>query len=148
MSNRALNRTAVPQTNFLLIKERNGSCIYVDKKAGIVKITWLEIVDQDTATEIIHTLVKLMKSGLFSKILMTRDDLTRFTDEANIWMRDFLMENRYKFNYKISRIAGVTPDAFRANIFSNFIKTALQVIFPGIKISNFEFEESAMEWLV
>jgi len=134
-------------TTLRLFKERNGSSIHVDKRTGILKITWVEIVDQETAMEIIQTLVKLMNSGIFLKILMTRDDNTRFTDEANVWMRQFLLTNRYKLNYKISRIAGVTPDVSRANAFSNFMKTALQVIFPGIKISNFEFEESAMDWL-
>ncbi|MEP1093682.1 MAG: hypothetical protein ABJG78_01155 [Cyclobacteriaceae bacterium] len=135
------------QTTLQLFRERNGSSIHVDKRTGIVKITWVEIVDQETAMEIIQTLVKLMNSGIFFKILMARDHSTRFTDEANAWMRNFLLTNRYKFNYKISRIAGVTPDALRANVFSNFMKTALQVIFPGIKISNFEFEESAIAWL-
>ena len=136
------------QTQFALIREVNGSSIYVDRSNGIVKICWEDVVDKETAIDIIYALMKLMRSGLFNKILMTRDNLTSFTDEANAWMRDFLLTNRYKFNYKISRVAGVTPNAFAANIFSNFIKTAIQVIFPGIKISNFEFEESAIEWLV
>ena len=136
-----------PKTDLSLFRERNGSSIHVDKTTGIVKVTWVDVVDQETAMEIIHSLAKLMGSGIFYKILMTRGDNTRFTDEANVWMRDFLLTNRYRFNYKISRVAGVTPDALRANVFSNFIKTALQVIFPGIKISNFEFEESAMAWL-
>lgn len=135
------------KTNLSLFRKRNGSSIHVDKRTGIVKVTWVDIVDQETAMEIIHSLAKLMNSGVFYKILMTRANNTRFTDEANDWMRDFLLTNRYKFNYKISRVAGVTPDVFRANVFSNFMKTALQVIFPGIKISNFEFEESAMAWL-
>lgn len=135
-------------TQFVLLKECNGSTVSVDKRNGIVKITWTAIVDQETAQEMIYTLLHLMKSGVFKKILMSRDGFTRFTEEANFWMKDFLLSNRYKFNYKISRIAGVTPDASRANIFANFIKTALQVIFPGVKISNFEFEESAMAWLV
>ncbi|MEQ9403636.1 MAG: STAS/SEC14 domain-containing protein [Cyclobacteriaceae bacterium] len=143
-----LTKKVKTQPRFALLKQRDGSSIHLDKKNGIVKITWVGIVDQETAREMIHTLAYLMKSGMFNKILMSRDDFTRFTDEANYWMRDFLLSNRYKFNYKISRIAGVTPEAFRANIFANFIKTALQVIFPGVKISNFEFEESAMEWLV
>lgn len=121
--------------------------MHIDKENGIVKITWVEIVDKETAGEIIYTLVKLMKSGMFHKILMSRDDFTRFTDDANTWMRNFLLSNRYKFNYKISRIAGVTPDAARANVFANFIKQAIQVIFPGVKIVNFEFEESAVAWL-
>lgn len=125
----------------------NGSCLYVDKVNSIVKISWIDVVDEETAKEIILGLVKIMKAGMAYKILMTRDDSTRFTDEASVWMRNYILTNRYRFNYRISRIAGVTPDAFRANMFANFIKTALQVIFPGIKISNFEFEESAMEWL-
>ncbi len=147
MANQSLHTSERTKIDLVLIKERNGSCVYVDKKNGIVKITWVKIVDRETAVEIIHTLMKLMKSGLFHKILMSRDDFTRFTDEANFWMRNFLLSNRYKFNYKISRIAGVTPDAARANVFANFIKQAIQVIFPGVKISNFEFEESAMAWL-
>lgn len=136
------------EDQFVLLKKCNGSSISIDKKNGIVKITWQGIVDKETAQELIYKLLHLMKSGMFKKILMSRDDLTRFTDEANHWMKDFLLSNRYKFNYKISRIAGVTPNASRANIFANFIKTALQVIFPGVKISNFEFEESAIDWLV
>ncbi len=147
MANQTLNTSESVSYDLVLIKERNGSSVHVDKKNGIVKITWFEIVDRETAVEIIYTLMKLMKSGLFHKILMSRDGFTRFTDEANIWMRDFLLSNRYKFNYRISRIAGVTPEAAKANVFANFIKQAIQVIFPGVKISNFEFEESAMAWL-
>ncbi len=147
MVNQALHTSEKANINLVLIKERNDSCVFVDKENGIVKITWVEVVDKETAMEIIHTLIKLMKSGMFHKILMRRDDFTRFTDEANIWMREFLLSNRYKFNYKISRIAGVTPNAARANVFANFIKQAMQVIFPGVKISNFEFEESAVAWL-
>ncbi len=141
------NKIGTTEINLVLVKERNGSCVHIDKENGIVKITWVEIVDKETAGEIIYTLVKLMKSGMFHKILMSRDDFTRFTDDANTWMRNFLLSNRYKFNYKISRIAGVTPDAARANVFANFIKQAIQVIFPGVKIVNFEFEESAVAWL-
>ena len=88
-----------------------------------------------------------LKTGNYNKILATREDFSSFTDEAVVWMRNFILINRYKFTFNISRIAGVTPDVYRANIFANFIKAALQVIFPGVKISNFEFEESAIDWL-
>ena len=144
----AINRKAVPHINFELVKHKNGTSLYVSKENGIVKVEWIGVVEVATAGEMILTLMKLMKSGMFHKILMTRDEATKFTDDANQWMRDFLLGNRHKFNYKISRVAGVTPEAFKANIYSHFIKTALQVIFPGMKISNFEFEESAIDWLM
>ena len=136
------------QTHFVIVKQRNGSCVYVDKENGIVKVSWVGITERETVIEIVHALVNEMKTDMFHKILITRDDATNFTDEAIVWMRNYLLINRYKFNFKISRVAGVTTDVTRANLFANFIKTALQVIFPGIKITNFEFEESAMEWLV
>lgn len=147
--------SAVPAHNiplhlphFTLIKKCGESCLYKDKELGIVKIQWVEAVTEEMAKEVIKGLVQLLQSGDFSKVMMIKDEHTVFAQEATTWMRSFLLTNRGLFSFKVSRIAGVTPDVFRANIFANFIKTALQVIFPGVKISNFEFEESAIDWLV
>lgn len=134
--------------DLVLVKRRNGTCLHIDDINGIIKITWVEIVDRETVIEIVQSLVEQMHSGFFNKILVVKEGDTSFTDDAIVWMRNYLLINRYKFNFKISRVAGVTSDATRANLFANFIKTSLQVIFPGIKITNFEFEESAVDWLL
>ncbi len=147
MSAPVIERSTLFSFNFTLVAERANSCVYVDETHGIVKITWFGKVDQQTAITIIHALVKQMQAGICNKILVTREDNSSFTVEAIEWMRGFLLDNRYRFRFKVARIAGVTPEAGRANIFANFIKTAIQVIFPGVKISNFEFEDSALAWL-
>lgn len=83
-----------------------------------------------------------------SKLLIDRTTPHQFSDEANTWMKDFLLGNRHKFELKLTRVALVSPESKRIGMYAHFMKTAFQVIFPGVKIASFEFEDSAIEWMV
>ena len=147
MSRPSVDRKTLISSRFELILERNENCVYVSDEIGIVKVVWANRIDRDTAMLVINSLVKQLQSGRCQKILVTREDSASFTTEAVDWMRKFLLANRFNFRFKVARIAGVTTETNRVKLFANFIKTAIAVIFPGVKISNFEFEDSALDWL-
>lgn len=133
--------------HFSLVKEINGSSIFLDSEMGIAKIYLVDVVSLDTAIDLIQSLHIQLETGACSKILLNEEDLDSYEEGTRDWMKDFLLENRDKFEFRISTVARVTEDVIRANFFTNYIKTAVQVIFPGIRLSNFESEEAALDWL-
>ena len=46
-----------PQPNLELFRQMNGSSIAIDESLGILKITWVNIVDEETAMEMIQTII-------------------------------------------------------------------------------------------
>ncbi|MEP1095857.1 MAG: hypothetical protein ABJG78_12150 [Cyclobacteriaceae bacterium] len=133
--------------HFSLIKEIKGSSMFLDASSGIAKIYLVNVVDQETVIDLIQSLHIEFERGRCNKIILNEEDLDSYAEGTRDWMKDFLLENRDKFTFRISAVARVTDDVVRANFFTNYIKTAVQVIFPGIRMSNFESEEAAIEWL-
>ena len=81
-------------TQFELIKKKNGSFLFVDEKNRIVKITWYDKVDLDTAQTLLDHGADLIESGYYKNILLNRKELKEFSTEARIWIKNDLLINR------------------------------------------------------
>lgn len=132
---------------FALISKSEGCRLSAAAKQGMLKLEFIGLVDVTTIKALAKTGIEKISNEGFHKVLLDDTAKHEFTNEANEWIRDFLLTNRHKFDFKISRVAIVTPDSNKMNLYANFMKTAFQVIFPGVQIASFEFEESAVEWM-
>lgn len=133
---------------FELEVQKNQGAILLSKSDGVIKIEFHGVVDLATAKFIVKTTLETMKHQKFHRLLVNRAQVERFTSDANIWLKAFLVENRHKFNLKITRVAIVSKESHKIGLYTNFMKTAFQIIFPGVKLASFEFEDSALDWIL
>lgn len=135
-------------TSFQLIDKKSASSLYLDEQANVLKLECNGHFDLPSIRFFLDSILKVMKESGSRRIMIDRSSNPSFSMEANEWMKEFLLTNRHKFRINLARVAIVTNDTYKFNLYSNFMKSAFQIIFPGVQISAFEFEESAFEWLL
>ena len=133
--------------SFQQLTKRTGGILLISKSEEIIKLELVGTVDAKTAKYLIGYTFQQLKLNGYTKLLINRTNPHTFTDEANSWMKDFLLGNRHRFELKLTRVAIVSLESKSIGLYAHFMKTAFQVIFPGVKIASFEFEDSAVEWI-
>ena len=135
--------------NFQVVKELNGSSTLVDYSNKIVKVEWEGIVDLATATLLFNASAELVENGQCDKVLLNRKNLTEFTTEARIWIKQEFLKNRSKqLDRKIMKVATVRSISATGSIFSNYINRGIKLVFPRVTLSKFDTEHEAVNWLV
>ncbi|MEP1095856.1 MAG: hypothetical protein ABJG78_12145 [Cyclobacteriaceae bacterium] len=135
--------------SFEVILELNGSIVAVDYESKIVKIEWHGVVDLDTATELLEKGADMIESGYCNRLLLNRENLKEFSTEARVWIKQDLLKNRGKrLVRKVGKVATVRSSSAMGSIFANFISSGIQLVFPSLKLSNFDSENEAFDWLV
>ena len=134
-------------TSFQLISQKSSSSLYLDEQGKVLKLECNGHFDLPSIRHFLNAILKVMKESGSRRIMIDRSSDPSFSMEANEWMKEFLLTNRHNFRINLKRIAIVTNDTYKFNLYTNFMKSAFQIIFPGVQISAFEFEESAVEWL-
>lgn len=133
---------------FETIAARSGSSALVDLKNKIVKIEWHGIVDLGTASEILNHGAGLIEKGHCNKLLLNRKNLVEFTADARLWIKqDLLIKRAQKLVSRVERVATVNPSSTMGNVFANFLTTGIKIVFPNLRISKFDSEEAAIDWL-
>lgn len=136
-------------SGFETICEKSGSLTLVDLKNKIVKIEWHGTVDLTTAKEILTKGADLIEAGHCNRLLLNREGLAAFSTEARIWIKQDLLRTRAKkLVSKVQKVATVSAATSIGKIVSNFVSTAIKLVFPGLQMSKFEGEGAAMDWLV
>ncbi|MEP5613660.1 MAG: hypothetical protein ABJP45_15520 [Cyclobacteriaceae bacterium] len=135
--------------SFEVILELNSSVVSVDYESKIVKIEWHGVVDLNTASLLLEKGADMIESGYCTKLLLNRENLQEFSTEARLWIKQDLLNNRGKrLVRKVSRVATVRSASAMGGVFANFISSGIKLVFPSLKLSNFDSENEAFDWLV
>ncbi len=131
------------------IFEKNNSQLLVDRTNKIVFVEWQGEVEIETAQSILNGGADLIEDGSANKILLDRKNLIEFTKETSKWIKDDLLRNRGKELVKqVEKVASVRSQTTMGNLFANVVSAAIRIIFPGIRMKNFEEKGEALEWLL
>lgn len=135
--------------SFETIMEVNGSGVFVDYENGIVKIEWHGEVDLSTASVLLEKGADMIESGFCHRLLLNREGLKEFSTEARLWIKNDLLKNQgSKLVRKVSKAATVRSTTVKGSIFADFISSGIQLVFPNLRLSSFDSEDEAFDWLV
>ncbi|MEO9872626.1 STAS/SEC14 domain-containing protein [Ekhidna sp.] len=145
----SVNTILPPIQTFDFVSEENGSLLLLNKELRIVKIEWHGRVDAHTASEILNKGADLIEKGICTRLLLNRKELDEFTKEARQWIKDDLLKKRAKsLVHKVEKVATVKSVTKMGNLFATILSTATRIVFPGLKMNNFDTEEEAISWMV
>lgn len=134
---------------FKLLKRFGENKLYLDEDLGIVKVSWHGMVDQQEAAAILSKGADLLEVGLANKLLLDRKHLIEFTTEARIWIKNEIIKRRgNKLIKRLNRLATVNADSSRGSVFSNFLTSAIKIVYPNLKTGRFKTVEEAINWLI
>ena len=132
---------------FVIVK--GHSSLLIDKPNKILKVIWSGEVDKDTASVLLTRGADLVEAGSASKLLLNRKELMHFSKGAKNWIKEVLLKQRAKkLVNKVLKVATVKSSSAIGNLFSNVITSAIRMIFPNLKMNQFETEEEALYWLL
>lgn len=135
------------QLSFQRLTKREGCILHFCKTEEIIKFELVGKVDLEAIQHVTGFVFQQLKLTGSTKLLIDRTTPHQFSDEANGWMKSFLLGNRHRLNPKLTRVAILSSEAKKMGMYAHFMKTAFQVIFPGVKLASFEFEDSAIVWM-
>lgn len=139
---------AVPQeSHFETLKEINGSKFEYDKLNGIPRITWQGDVGIEEASVLVTLGADYVEFHGCRKLLLDRSSLLEFDTEARMWIKDLLKTRAKRIVKMVDKLAIIKPHSAKGSIFSNFIASAIGLVFPGLEMMKFDSEEEAVSWL-
>ena len=132
---------------FVIVK--GHSSLLIDKPNKILKVIWSGEVDKDTASVLLTRGADLVEAGSASKLLLNRKELMHFSKGAKNWIKEVLLKQRAKkLVNQVLQVAIVKSSSAIGNLFSNVITSAIRMIFPNLRMNQFETEEEALYWLL
>ena len=147
LTNKSRNYTS-PGTYRVIIRMK-GSCLSIDRMNKIVKVDWKGTVDLATTKLLLTQAADLIEADEAKRLLLNRKNLTEFSKQARLWIREELLMKRAKLIvHKVEKIAAVKSSSDMGKVFAHIISTSIKVVFPRLKLVEFQSEEDARHWLI
>ena len=132
---------------FELVEELNESLLMYDPHKKTAKIYWNGDVDKETAKSILSKVLELIEEETATRLLLSREFLSEFTDDARTYMESLLKEKESVMVRNLERVAIVKPDSKKGNLFASLVTSSIKLIVPRLIMKQFSSEEEASEWL-
>lgn len=142
-----LSVSSVP-IKFIIKKEINGSRFELDNVNNISRITWSGNVNFETAKELLTLGADSVEILGYDKLLLDRSALTEFETEARVWIKGLLKTRAKKIVKNVSKVAMINAKSAKGSLFSNFIGSAISMVFPDLQLKKFNSVEESLAWLL
>lgn len=133
---------------FIIKKEMNGSRFEQDKANGISRITWYGKVDMETARTLLTYGADSVEFHGYKKLILDRSNLTEFETEARVWIKGLLKSRAKTIVQMVEKVAMINAKTTKGLIFSNFIASAISMVFPDLTMKKFENEAESIAWIM
>ncbi len=127
----------------------DGNEVYVEHKNGIVKVVWDGRVNHEIASSLLTYTADLVEGGLISTILLDRQNLIHFDNEARNWIKnEFLSTRCNELAHLIKKVAIINESSFAAQLYGKKVTNNLEGTFPNLPIMKFDRMEDANKWIL
>ena len=134
---------------FKIVKKVEGSIFSLDPKNKISRISWFGEVTEETASKLLTLGADSGEFHGYNKLILDRRELTEFTTEARVWIKHDLLKTRAKkIVNKVDKVAFIGSRNTRGNIFSNFLSSAIGLVFPKLEMERFVDLREAIKWSI
>ena len=134
---------------FKIVKKLEGSVFSLDPKNKISRISWSGEVSENTARTLLTLGANSVEFHGYNKLILDRRELTEFSTEARVWIKHDLLKTRAKkIVNRVEKVAFIGAKNTRGNIFSNFLSSAIGLVFPKLDMERFQDLRQAVIWLI